>query len=58
MFLFIAIYAMAGASLAGILIVAGLTMGYTTMTPILYAAITGFVVALPVAWAVAKKLRG
>jgi hypothetical protein len=57
MYLLIAIYAMAGVTFAGGLIVAALTMGYTTTTYILYAAIAGFVVALPVAVVVAKKLR-
>ncbi|EAQ11001.1 MULTISPECIES: hypothetical protein [Maritimibacter] len=58
MFLWIALYAMGGTTLAGIFIVAALTAGYTTTMPIVWAAVAGFVVALPVVWMVGRKLRG
>ncbi len=45
-----------GATLAGSLIVAALTMGYDTLVPIVVAGAIGFAVALPVAWVVARKL--
>ncbi|HHL20134.1 MAG TPA: CTP synthetase [Aliiroseovarius sp.] len=50
------IYIIAGATLAGIFMVAGLTMGYDTSKPIIIAALSGFAVALPVTWLVARKL--
>ena len=50
------IYIIAGATLAGIFMVAGLTMGYDTLKPIIIEALSGFAVALPVTWLVAKKL--
>ncbi len=51
------VYILLGATLAGILIVAALTMGFDTRQPIVYAAIIGFVLALPVSWLVAGKLK-
>lgn len=57
MFLLLALYFVAGTSLAGILIVAALTAGLTTAQPIIWAAVIGFVVAMPVTWLVARKLR-
>ncbi len=50
------IYIMGGATLAGVLVVVALTAGYDTAQPIIYAAIAGFVIALPVTWAVARKI--
>jgi hypothetical protein len=50
------IYLMAGVTLAGVFMIASLTMGYDTMQPILIAAAAGAVVALPVAWVVANKI--
>ena len=58
MFLVLAIYFMASVTLAGSLIVAALTTGYDSYMQITYAALAGFVIALPVTWMVAKKLRG
>jgi hypothetical protein len=52
------IYILLGATLAGILIVAALTVGMDTAQPIIYAAIAGFVVAAPVSWVVAKQING
>ncbi|HBZ44297.1 MAG TPA: CTP synthetase [Maritimibacter sp.] len=57
MFLILALYFVAGTSLAGIFIVAALTAGMTTAQPIIWAAVIGFVVAIPVAWLVARKLN-
>lgn len=50
------IYVMAAPTLAGILVVAVLTMGKFTAMSVAAAAITGFVVALPVAWYVGRQL--
>lgn len=55
--LFLLVYIFLGATLAGSFMVAALSMGLTTMTPVLYSSLAGFVVAIPVAWLVAKKLR-
>ncbi|UWQ13786.1 CTP synthetase [Aliiroseovarius sp. M344] len=52
------IYILLGATLAGIFIVAALTVGMDTAQPIIYAAIAGFAVALPVSWVVAKQING
>lgn len=57
MFLMLALYAMAGTTLAGIFIVAALTMGMTTAQPIIWASVLGFVVALPIVWFVNRALR-
>lgn len=51
------IYVLLGATMAGILIVAALTMGFDTGKPIVYAAIIGFIAALPISWVVAGKLK-
>lgn len=57
MALFLLIYIFVSATLAGSLMVAALTVGMDTMMPLIYAAIAGFVVAVPIAWVVAKKIR-
>ncbi|MEJ2034866.1 MAG: CTP synthetase [Maritimibacter sp.] len=57
MFLMLALYFVAATAIAGSLIVVALSAGFTTMMPILYASIAGFVIALPATWIVAKKLR-
>ncbi|HBQ36056.1 MAG TPA: CTP synthetase [Rhodobacteraceae bacterium] len=49
-------YSFISATLAGIAIVIVLVAGYGTTMPIIYAAIAGFIAALPVAWLVAKKV--
>ncbi|PIE15540.1 MAG: CTP synthetase [Rhodobacterales bacterium] len=49
-------YSFISATLAGIFIVVVLVAGYGTTKPIIYAAIVGFIVALPVSWLVAKKI--
>ena len=54
--LFLIIYTLAGATLAGSGIVAALTMNLFDFKSIIVAAIAGFLVAVPVAWIVAKNL--
>lgn len=54
--LFLIIYTLAGATLAGSAIVAALTMNLFDFKSIIVAAIAGSLVALPVAWIVAKNL--
>ncbi|WP_432450480.1 CTP synthetase [Aliiroseovarius marinus] len=51
------LYAMIGTSLAGIFMVAALTMGMDTAQPIIWAAIAGFAVGLPVSWVIAKQIN-
>ncbi|MCK0141667.1 CTP synthetase [Aliiroseovarius sp. F20344] len=51
------IYILLGATLAGIFMVAALTIGQDTLQPILWSAMAGFVVALPVSWFVAKQIN-
>ncbi len=58
MALFLLMYIVLGATLAGSFMVAALTMGMDTLQPVLYSALAGFVVALPVAWVIAKKIKG
>lgn len=45
-----------GSTLAGIGVIAALVTGYDTLTPILIAALVGFLVAFPVTWAVTRAL--
>lgn len=55
--LFGIIYALAGPTLAGILITAALTMNLFETKMMIYAAVIGFVAALPIAWIVAKQIN-
>ena len=50
------LYSIVGTTLAGSFIIASLTMGYTTLTPILISAILGYSVALPVTYLVASAI--
>jgi len=50
------IYLMAGITLAGVAVIASLTLGYDTQQPILIAAAIGAIAGLPVAWIVAGKI--
>lgn len=52
------LYSVIGASLAGTFVIAALTMGMDTAKPIIWAAVAGFVVAVPVSYFVARKLNG
>ena len=49
-------YSFVSATMAGIAIIAVLAAGYGTQMPIIYAAIAGFGLAIPVSWILAKKL--
>ncbi|MCB1331226.1 MAG: CTP synthetase [Maritimibacter sp.] len=57
MALFLLVYIFMSATLAGSALIAALSLNLDTMQPVLYAAIAGFVVAVPVAWVIAKKIR-
>lgn len=57
MALFLLVYIFMSATLAGSFMVAALSMNLDTAQPVLYSAIAGFIVAIPVAWVVAKKIR-
>jgi len=50
------LYSLIGTTLAGSLVVVALVIGQDTLKPILIAAAIGFVLAIPVAYVVAKKL--
>lgn len=50
------LYSLISTTLAGSFIVISLVAGYTTLQPILAAAVGGFVLALPVSWGVARQL--
>ena len=45
-----------GSTLAGIAVIATLVTGYGTLSPILFAALIGFLAAFPVTGAVTRKL--
>ncbi|MEQ8292584.1 MAG: CTP synthetase [Roseovarius sp.] len=47
-----------GSTLAGSAVIAALVSGQDTFGAILVAAGAGFILALPVSWMVAKRLRG
>ncbi|MBY6162442.1 CTP synthetase [Mameliella alba] len=49
-------YSLISTSLAGTFIIIVLVAGFGTLTPILIAAATGFVVAAPLAWLLARRL--
>ena len=50
------IYIVVGATLAGVFMVVALTAGFDTTQPVVYSALAGFVVGLPVTWIIAKKI--
>lgn len=54
--LFLIIHIFIASTLAGIGVILALTFGLDTLTPLLVAAATGFVIAFPVSWTVAKKI--
>jgi hypothetical protein len=45
-----------GSTLAGVGVIAALVAGYDTLAPILITAAIGFVVSIPVTWAVARAI--
>lgn len=56
MWLIFILHLFIGTTLAGSAVIAMLVAGFGSMTGILVAALVGFVIALPVAWIVARKL--
>ena len=50
------LFSLISTTLAGTAVIAVLVAGYDTLVPILAAAATGVVLALPVTWVVAKKM--
>ena len=50
-------YALAGPTLAGILITAALVMGMFDTKSMIVAAGVGFIAALPISWVVAKMVN-
>ncbi|PPB81852.1 hypothetical protein LV82_01069 [Albidovulum inexpectatum] len=55
--LFFIIYTLAGVTLAGAGIIAVLTVGMVDMWSIIVAAAIGALLAVPVAWVVARRLE-
>lgn len=45
-----------GSTIAGSAVIVALVAGLDTLKPILIAAAIGFVISIPVAWMVAKKI--
>ena len=52
------LYAVIGTTLAGTFMVAALTMGYDTTLPVIYSAVAGFLLGLPISMYVAKQING
>lgn len=52
------LFSMIATTVMGIAIVVALVTGYDTLRPIVLAAGIGFVLALPIAWFVAKQIEG
>ena len=50
------LYSLISTTLAGSFVIVALVTGHDTLQPILFAAAAGFVLALPVAWFVAKAM--
>ncbi|MBD3765320.1 MAG: CTP synthetase [Rhodobacterales bacterium] len=50
------LFSMVSTTLMGVGIVIALVMGLDTLTPILVAAATGFVLAFPVSWYIARQI--
>lgn len=50
------LYALSGPTLAGILVIAALTVGRDDLNSILWAAAIGAVLGLPAAWIIARKI--
>ena len=55
--LFSIIYALAGPTLAGILVTTVLAMNMVNTKSVVVAAAVGFVLGLPAAWLVAKQIK-
>lgn len=50
------IYAVASVTVAGIFVVAALATGNDTLMPIVVAAASGFVLAIPASWYLAREI--
>lgn len=55
--LLLVVHIFLGATIAGSAVIAALTFGFDTTTPIVAAAVIGFLAAFPASWYVAKKLN-
>lgn len=58
MSLFFLIYILAAPTVAGSLVIAVLTMSDYTTNWLIAAGLAGFVIAAPVAWIIARNIRG
>lgn len=54
--LFMPIFSVVSTTLMGVGVIVALVSGYDDLRPILVAVAVGFVLALPVAWGITKKL--
>lgn len=54
--LILIIHLFLGSTVAGILIIAALTMGYDTAMPIIIAGAVGFVLSMPLSWYVVQAI--
>ena len=54
--LMLVLYSMIASAMAGSGVIAVLTLGYVTLWPILGAAAVGALLAVPVSWAVTRKI--
>jgi predicted PurR-regulated permease PerM len=52
------LFSMIATTLAGTAMVVALTIGQDTLVPLVTAAATGFVAAIPVTWLVARQIAG
>jgi hypothetical protein len=50
------LYSVIGTAMAGVGVIAVLTMGYDTLQPILVAAAAGALLGLPASWLVARQI--
>ncbi len=50
------LYSLIGTSVAGTLVIIALTMGFDTLQPVVAAAASGFVLALPATWIITKMI--
>lgn len=51
------LYAVVGTTLAGIGVVVAVTMNLYDFRSIIWAAVIGSIIAMPVSWMIAKKLK-
>lgn len=50
------VFSVIGFTLAGVVVVIALVLGYATPLPLFLAALLGLALALPVSWAIARAL--